>query len=93
MDLSTVDPAVIQARGEYATVNSEYKRLMSLAQQYTQQACDSLRHVLQSEGTVGGLNVGLKEVENLTSVLKTVYTDVAEAKAQKDVLYHIAWGK
>jgi hypothetical protein len=90
MDLSTVDPAVIQARGEYATVNGAYKDTMEKMQKVTQQACDHLRVSLQNDGTriqlLGSVTYMVRELETMSGAAD-------ELKAQKDALYQIAWGK
>jgi hypothetical protein len=92
MNLDTVDPELILARGRYATVNSEYKTQMAIIQSWTQQACDSLRHGLQESNL--DLAIGEFEyAEELASKLKIAIQEAAELKAQKDELYRAAWGK
>lgn len=93
MDLSTVDPAVIQARGEYATVNGEYKRLMEVMQGFAQNACDDLRHGLNEVGNLEWAIEHFKNAEHLASTLQSYAQTVADLKAQKDALYQAAWGK
>lgn len=92
MDLSKVDAEKIQARGEYATVNGEYKTLMSVIQSRTQEACDSLRHGLQ-ESELDRAIKAFEYAEIIASGLKVAIVEAAELKAQKDELYQAAWGK
>jgi hypothetical protein len=92
MDLSKVDPEKIQARGEYATVNGEYKTLMSVIQSRTQEACDSLRRGLQ-EADLDRAIGAFEYAEMVASGLKVAIVEAAELKAQKDELYQSAWGK
>jgi hypothetical protein len=90
MDLSTIDPTVIEARGQYATVNGEYKTLMSHMQNLTQLACDDLRHALQQEGERTLL---LDHAVKILGQLHEFDAQASELKVQKDALYQIAWGK
>jgi methanogenic corrinoid protein MtbC1 len=92
MDLSTVDAALILARGQYATVNSEHKTQMSLVQSWTQQACDYLRHALQSTNQEIAQE-NLKAAAHLCEVLMSASETCAALKDQKDELYQAAWGK
>ncbi|MBB5509602.1 hypothetical protein [Paraburkholderia atlantica] len=92
MDLSTIDPAVIEARGQYATVNGEYKTLMSVMQSWTQQACDALRHGL-NEPNVDTARQLFAEAELLCAKLKQSTEYAADLKEQKEALWPIAWGK
>lgn len=90
MDLSTIDPAVIEARGQYATVNGEYKTAMSNMQALTQKACDDLRHALNAgEGRESFLYAAQHSIEAILAISKTL----PELQAQKDELYQSAWGK
>jgi predicted RNA methylase len=90
MDLSTVDPAIIQARGEYATVNGAYKDTMEKMQTITQLACDHLRMALQNEGSREDY---LNSVFDAVTGLGSLGRVASELKSQKDALYQIAWGK
>jgi hypothetical protein len=92
MDLDNVDPELILARGRYATVNSEYKTLMSIIQTRTQIACDSLRRGLQ-ETDIDRAIGAFECAEGLSLSLKEAIQEAAELKAQKDELYKSAWGK
>jgi hypothetical protein len=92
MDLSKVDAEKIQARGEYATVNGEYKTLMSTIQVKTQTACDCLRHGLQEKDVQRAIGY-FESAEKMSSDLKSEIVLAAELKAQKDELYQAAWGK
>jgi hypothetical protein len=92
MDLDNVDPELILARGRYATVNSEYKTLMSIIQSRTQEACDSLRHGLQEKDLERSISA-FEYAEHAAASLKLTIQDAAELKAQKDELYKAAWGK
>lgn len=90
MDLSTVDPAVIEARGKYATVNGEYKTAMSTIQALTQKACDDLRHALNADDSREGfLYAAQHSIESILAISK----GLPELKAQKDELWQKAWGK
>lgn len=91
MNLDDVDPELILARGQYATVNGEYKTLMSVIQSRTQEACDSLRHGLQ-EADLDRAISAFEYAELIASGLKIAIKDAAELKAQKDYLYRAAWG-
>jgi hypothetical protein len=92
MDLAKVDAALILARGQYATVNGEYKTLMSVIQSRTQEACDSLRHGLQEEELDRAIKA-FEYAEMIASGLKVAIKEAAELKAQKEELYQQAWGK
>lgn len=92
MDLDKVDPALILARGQYATVNGAYKTLMSVIQSRTQEACDSLRHGLQEQDLERAIEA-FEYAEQIAAGLKVAIEDAAELKAQKDELYRAAWGK
>ncbi|NUY33259.1 hypothetical protein F0160_22500 [Paraburkholderia sp. JPY303] len=91
MDLSTIDPAVIEARGRYATVNGEYKTLMSTMQSWAQQACDGVRHGL-NEPNVEAAQKLFDDAATLCDKLKVYAAKAAELKEQKDELWPIAWG-
>lgn len=93
MDLSTVDPAVIQARGEYATVNGEYKRLMEVMQGFAQNACDDLRHGLNEIANLEWAIERFQNAERLANSLQSYAKIAADLKTQKDALYQDAWGK
>ncbi|CAG4900518.1 hypothetical protein [Paraburkholderia saeva] len=93
MDLSIVDPAVIEARGKYATVNGEYKRLMSVMQGFAQDACDALRHGLNETSNLEWAIERFQNAEHLANSLQSYAKTVADLKAQKDELYQLAWGK
>jgi CHASE3 domain sensor protein len=90
MDLSTVDPALIEARGLYATVNGKYKDTMEEMQQTTQKACDYLRAVLQDDVN---RHHHIAHVEMLVGMLATIVESADELRKQKDELYPAAWGK
>jgi hypothetical protein len=92
MDLSTIDPAVIEARGKYATVNGEYKTLMSTMQSWAQQACDALRHGLNDPDPKAAADL-FNQAESLSYQLMVNASTVAELKAQKDEFWQLAWGK
>lgn len=92
MDLTSVPIEKIVARGEYATVNGEYKTLMSLIQARTQEACDHLRHGLQ-ETELDRAIASFEYAENIAAGLKAAIHLASELKAQKDELYQQAWGK
>lgn len=89
MNLDDIDPTVIVARGEYATVNGEYKTTMSILQRHVQQACDELRHALQNDAdrldTIDVVSELLSEIRKTAVIAK-------ELKAQKDDLWNSAWG-
>lgn len=93
MDLSTIDPGVIEARGQYASVNAEYKRLLSVMQRFAQDACDSLRHGLNETGNLEWAIERFQNAEHLANSLQSYARTVADLKAQKDALYQAAWGK
>lgn len=88
IDFSTIDPALIQARGEYATCNSAYKAAMSEMQSLTQRACDDLRHALQDEVN---RHHHFEHAEKMMVTLSALRLKVDELKAQKDELYQLAW--
>lgn len=92
MNLAEISPEVIVARGEYATVNGEYKTLMSTMQAWAQQACDALRHGL-NEPDVEAAQKLFGDAELISSRLKESVLGMAELKAQKDAIYQTAWGK
>jgi mannose-6-phosphate isomerase class I len=92
MDLDTVDPELIIARGQYATCNGVYKTVMSIIQSHTQDACDELRRGLQEKDLDKSI-ASFERAEMLASVLKHEIKDAAELKSQKDELYKAAWGK
>lgn len=92
MDLSTVDAALILSRGQYATVNGEYKTQMSVMQSWTQQAADHLRLGLQA----GNAQVSIehfRKARELAGALQTQAVLCEALKEQKDELYRAAWGK
>ena len=92
MDLTSVPIEKIVARGEYATVNGEYKTLMSLIQARTQEACDYLRHGLQAADAEHALYC-YSCAEMIAASLKASVEEAAALKTQKDALYQLAWGK
>lgn len=89
MDLSEIEPAVILARGQYATINGEYKTTMSLLQTRVQGACDALRHALQNDEDRIQL---IDEIAILLSGIRETAVIAKELKAQKDELWNAAWG-
>ena len=92
MDLNAIEPYLILARGQYATVNGEYKTLMSTAQSLTQQACDALRHGLQAQDhTV--MREHLRDTSALVTRLEQITHDLEELKRQKEERWPVAWGK
>lgn len=90
MDLSTVDPALIEARGRYATVNGAYKDTMEEMQKTTQKACDHLRLVLQDEAN---RHHHIAHVEMLVGILSTLVSNANELRDQKEELLPAAWGE
>lgn len=92
MDFSSIEQSLIYARGQYATVNGEYKTLMSTAQSLTQQACDALRHGLQAPEH-SDMRVHLQGVAELVSRLIDMADELEELKRQKEELWGEAWGK
>lgn len=92
MDLSSIDASLIFSRGQYATVNGEYKALMSTAQSLTQQACDALRHGLQTPD-YAVMREHLQNAGELVLRLNQISHDLEELKRQKDELWNEAWGK
>lgn len=90
MDLTEIEPAVILARGQYATVNGEYKTTMSHLQAKVQVACDSLRHALQNDEDRVQL---IDDIAMLLSGIRETAVTAKELKAQKDELWDSAWGK
>lgn len=93
MDLSLINPDLIRARGEYASVNGEYKRLMQVMQGLAQTACDDLRHGLNEISNLEWAVERFRNAEKLANSLQSYAQTVAELKAQKDALYQDAWGK
>lgn len=89
MDLSTVDPSLIEARGRYATVNGAYKDVMEEMQKTTQKACDYLRAVLQDEVN---RHHHIAHVEMLVGMIASMVSTADELRSQKDELYPAAWG-
>jgi len=89
MNLDNIDPTVIVARGEYATVNGEYKTTMSLLQTRVQGACDSLRHALQHDTDRIEL---IDQIAILLSSIRETAVIAKELKEQKDELWESAWG-
>lgn len=92
MDLSTIDPSVIVARGKYSTLSGEYKTLMSTMQSWAQQACDDIRHGL-NQHDVDSAQTMLGNAEKLCQQLWSSVAYALELKAQKDELWNEAWGK
>jgi hypothetical protein len=92
MNLDTVDPELILARGRYATCNGAYKDVMSAIQVETQTACDCLRHGLQEADVQRAIGY-FESAEKISAALKIAIRDAAELKTQKDELYRAAWGK
>jgi hypothetical protein len=90
MDLSALDAEVIVARGQYATVNGEYKTAMSIMQQLTQSACDHLRHALQNDAD---RTMSLQDASKVIDMLVELDFKASELKVQKDELWQKAWGK
>jgi hypothetical protein len=90
MDLSTVEPSLIEARGRYATVNGAYKDIMEEMQKTTQKACDCLRMVLQDEAK---RSHHIAQVEMMVGMLSTLVATADELFAQKEEIYPSAWGK
>lgn len=90
MNLSEIEPAVILARGQYATINGEYKTTMSLLQARVQGACDSLRHALQNDEDRIEL---IDQIAILLSGIRETAVLAKELKEQKDELWESAWGK
>lgn len=90
MDLSTIDPALIVARGEYATVNGQYKDTMESMQKTTQKACDHLRLVLQDEDKRVH---HIAQVEMFVGMIASMVSTADELREQKDALKLVAWGK
>jgi hypothetical protein len=89
MNLSEIEPAVILARGQYATINGEYKTTMSLLQTRVQGACDSLRHALQNDTDRIEL---IDQIAILLSGIRETAVIAKELKEQKDELWESAWG-
>lgn len=89
MDLSTIDQALIVARGHYATVNGAYKDTMESMQKAAQKACDHLRLALQDEKNSAN---HIAQVEMLTGMLGTLSETANELREQKDALKVLAWG-
>jgi hypothetical protein len=92
MDLDNVDQELILARGRYATVNGEYKTLMSEIQSKTQSACDWLRRGLQEKDVDFAIEC-FGTAETIAGSLRFQIAYANELKAQKDELYKAAWGK
>ena len=92
MDLSLIDASLIYSRGQYATVNGEYKTLMSTAQALTQQACDALRHGLQASEHAE-MRLHLPGAAELVSRLTQITYDLEALKRPKEELWGEAWGK
>jgi hypothetical protein len=90
MDLSTIDPAVIEARGQYATVNGEFKTAMSIMQELTQRACDTLRQALQNDSE---RSMHLDSVRRTLDSLEELDLKASELKVQKEELWQSAWGR
>lgn len=90
MDLSTIDPDLIIARGQYASVNGEYKTLMEDMQKKTQEACDRLRIALQDENRRAD---HISHAEMLVGMIASMVSTADELREQKDALKLIAWGK
>lgn len=88
MDLSTIAPELIEARGRYATVNGAYKDVMEAMQKTTQKACDSLRLVLQDEAKRSD---HIAQVEMFVGMIASMVETADELRAQKEALYPDAW--
>lgn len=87
MDLSNIDPALIEARGCYATVNGEYKDLMKKLQAFAQGACDDIRHGLQDIDETR-FHLAHSTCQELIKMAR----EASELKDQKEALYVAAWG-
>lgn len=92
MDLTEIEPAVILARGQYATVNGEYKRLLSVRQDFTQRACDDLRRALNSP-TAEDRGRLLDNAELMLSEIRKIGIATDDLKVQKEALWNSAWGE
>ncbi|MBR8429045.1 hypothetical protein [Burkholderia cenocepacia] len=92
MDLTEIEPAVILARGQYATVNGEYKRLLGVRRDFTQRACDDLRWALNSP-TCEERNRLLDNAELMLKEIRRIGSETDGLKTQKDELWNEAWGK
>jgi polyhydroxyalkanoate synthesis regulator protein len=90
MNLDAIDAAVIIARGQYATVNGEFKTAMSLMQELTQRSCDMLRQALQSDSE---RTMHLDTVRRMLDSLEELDVQISALKVQKDELWQAAWGK
>lgn len=90
MDLSQIDPALIEARGKYASVNGAYKDCMEDMQKAAQKAYDLIRLALQDE-------VNRKHhathLQKIIGILTGMAEEADELRIQKDELYPAAWGK
>jgi hypothetical protein len=92
MDLSTIDPALVEARGLYATVNGELKTHMSLMQAHAQTAVDLIRHALNMEDAQQA-SASFSEAARLCRVLDSMALSASDLREMKDQLWPKAWGK
>lgn len=90
MDLSTIDPSLIEARGMYATCNGAYKDVMQDMQKQAQKACDLIRMALQDEAN---RKSHIAQAEMIVGMMTTMVDRADELLAQKNELYEPAWGK
>lgn len=92
MDLSTIDPTVIEARGQYATVNGEYKTHMSLMQERAQRAVDLIRQALNMEDA-DQASAYFAEAARLATLLDGMALEASDLRRLKTDLWPKAWGK
>lgn len=92
MDLSAIDPALVEARGLYATVNGELKTHMSLMQAHAQTAVDLIRHALNMEDAQQA-STSFSEAARLCGVLDGMALAASDLRELKDQLWPKAWGK
>jgi hypothetical protein len=92
MDLSSIDPVLIEARGQYASVNGEYKSHMSLMQARAQEAVDLIRHALNMEDAEQA-SAAFAEAARLATVLDGMALEASDLRRLKSELWPKAWGK
>lgn len=97
MDLSTIDPDLILARGKYSTVRSahedELKRLQILTGQLSAFGSQVLRWMQPAEGTPEDISGLLKDARHTIDQIEQCAGTISELAAQKAELKPVAWPK
>lgn len=97
MDLSTINPALIVARGEYATIRSahedELKRLQILTGQLSSASSQILRFMQPADGQPCDISGLLKDARFTLDQIEKCAANINELAAQRAELKPTAWPK